>query len=197
MFEAEGFKEGAKRNEAKHTRMFCPQGNEFKDNCRMYALVRFILYWLSTTLALWVVDGLFDSLSFDGPEALVLSALVLALVNLTIKPVLLLVTLPLTVVTLGLAIPLINGLVLLLVSEIVPGFTISGFWMGVLCAIAVSFVSFLIGVATRQSAVRGSLHLRGATLEGSRQGSRARSASDPKTIDVEAQEKPSRAEEKP
>ena len=166
----------------------------------MHAFIRFILYWLSTTLALWIVDGLFDSLSFDGIQALLLSALVLALVNLTIKPVLLLVTLPLTVVTLGLAIPLINGLVLLLVSEIVPGFTISGFWMGVLCALAISFVSFLIGVATGQSAVRGSIH-RGIHLKATTRGapgreSRGQGRSDQEIIDVEAREKGSKGEEK-
>lgn len=181
--------------------MFCARVGLFKDNRSMQAFIRFILYWLSTALALWIVDGLFDSLSFDGVEALVLSALVLALVNLTIKPVLLLVTLPLTVVTLGLAIPLINGLVLLLVSEIVPGFAISGFWMGVLCALAISFVSFLIGVATRQSAVRGSIHrgihIKATPRDAPGKESRGRGRSDEETIDVEAREKGPKEGEKP
>ncbi len=166
----------------------------------MQAFVRFLLYWLSTALALWIVDDLFDSLSFDSAQTLLLSALVLALVNLTIKPVLMLVTLPLTILTLGLAIPLINGLVLLLVSEIVPGFTISGFWMGVLCALAISFVSFLIGVATGQSAVRGSIHrgihVKATSRDASGGGFRGQSRSDQKIIDVEAREKGSEGEEK-
>jgi putative membrane protein len=144
---------------------------------------RFLLYWGSTVLALWIVDGVFDSLEFDSFQTMVLSALVLAVVNLTIKPVLLLVTLPLTIFTLGLAIPLINGLVLVLVSALVPGFTISGFWMGVLCALAISFVSFLIGIATGQAVVRGAVH-RGVHIR--RSGSQEDSV-----IDVEAREKPS------
>ncbi len=160
----------------------------------MQPFIRFLLYWLSTALALWIVDGLFDSLSFDSVQTLLLSALVLALVNLTIKPVLLLVTLPLTIVTLGLAIPLINGLVLLLVSEIVPGFTISGFWMGVLCALAISFVSFLIGVATGQSVLRGGVHRGGVHFHASRTRSAGEGGPDSRrvdagVIDVEAREK--------
>ena len=113
-------------------------------------LKRFLLLWFTTTLALWIVDGLFDSLRFDDVNSLLLSGLILALTNLTIRPLLMLVALPFTVLTFGLAIPLINGLMLLLVAEMIPGFTISGFWMGVLCALAVSFVSFLINVATGQ-----------------------------------------------
>lgn len=166
----------------------------------MQPFIRFCLYWLSTALALWIVDGLFDSLSFDSVQTLLLSALVLALVNLTIKPVLLLVTLPLTIFTLGLAIPLINGLVLLLVSEIVPGFIISGFWMGVLCALAISFLSFLIGIATGRSVVRGSVY-KGVHIQASARGNpgqaspgQSRSAHD--VIDIEAREKGSKGDEK-
>jgi putative membrane protein len=144
--------------------------------------VRFLLVWCSTVLALWIVDGVFDSLEFDSFQTMVLSALILAVVNLTIKPVLLLITLPLTIFTLGLAIPLINGLVLVLVSALVPGFTISGFWMGVLCALAISFVSFLVGIATGQAAVRGAVH-RGVHVQRSPHR-------DDSVIDVEAKEKP-------
>jgi putative membrane protein len=144
---------------------------------------RFMLYWASTALALWVVDGLFDSLEFESLQALALSALVLAIVNLTIKPVLLLVTLPLTILSLGLAIPLINGLVLVLVSELIPGFAVSGFWMGVVCALAVSLVSFLIGIATGQSRVHGNVY-KSIKVRGS-------SAADPTIVDVQAREKPS------
>lgn len=142
---------------------------------------QFLLYWLSTGLALWIVDAVFDSLAFDGPASLVLSALVLAVVNLTVKPLLILVTLPLTVLSLGLAIPLINGAVLLVIAAIIPGFFISGFWMGVACALAISFVSFLIGVATGQSLVRGRVTT-GAGFQG-------RTVVDERVIDVEVTEK--------
>ncbi len=92
----------------------------------MQTLKRFLLLWLSTTLALWIVDGLFDGLVFHTSESLLLSGLVLALANLTLKPLLVLITLPLTLLSFGLALPIINGLVLLGVAKLVPGFAISG-----------------------------------------------------------------------
>ncbi len=151
--EAECFKRGKTQCNEVYGNV-CSRADKFEDNSEMNGFLRFLVYWVSTALALWIVDGVFDSLQFDSVQTLLLSALVLALVNLTIKPVLLLVTLPLTIFTLGLAIPLINGAMLLLVSEIVPGFTIAGFWSGVLCALAISFVSLLINLATGQSVVR-------------------------------------------
>lgn len=166
----------------------------------MLTFKRFLLFWISTTLALWIVDGIFDGLSFDRAQTLVLSGLILALVNLTIKPILLLVTLPLTVLSFGLALPLVNGLVLLGVAGLVPGFDISGFWMGVLCALTISLVSLLINVATGMSNLRGQVHMgRGAggfSVRGGADSSFEQSA-DPNTIDVEAREKPSKNKDLP
>lgn len=142
----------------------------------MTRLSRFLLLWVSTALALWIVDGLFDSLTFQSMESLAMASLVLALVNLTIKPLLVLLTLPLTIVSFGLALPLINGLVLLGVASVVPGFGISGFWMGVLAALAVSVVSLMIRVATGQTRVRAKV------VRGGHSG-------DNRVIDVEARDK--------
>ena len=141
----------------------------------MTRLTRFLLLWVSTALALWIVDGLFDSLTF---QSIAMASLVLALVNLTIKPLLVLLTLPLTIVSFGLALPLINGLVLLGVASVVPGFEISGFWMGVMAALAVSVVSLMIRVATGQTRVQAKVV-------------RGRSGDDG-VIDVDAQEKDER-----
>jgi putative membrane protein len=139
---------------------------------------RFALLWISATLALWIVDAAFDSLHFLNAESLILSGLILALVNVTIKPLLVLITLPITVVSFGLAIPLLNGLVLLGIAALVPGFEIAGFWMGVLCALAVSVVSLLINVATGQTGLRTHIH-RGVRVN----------IDQSQVIDVEAKEK--------
>lgn len=120
----------------------------------MTHLRRFLLLWASTAIALWIVDGGFDSITFLSLESLAMASVVLALANLTIKPLLVVLTLPFTILTLGLALPVINGLVLLGVAAVVPGFEISGFWMGVLAALAVSLVSLLIRVATGQTRVQ-------------------------------------------
>ena len=161
----------------------------------MVTFKRFLLFWISTSLALWIVDGIFDSLHFDQPQTLLLSGLILALVNLTIKPILLLVTLPLTVLSFGLAIPLVNGLVLLGVAGLVPGFEISGFWMGVLCAFAISLVSLLINLATGMSGVRGQVHIRrgsGQVFQNRPADPHENRPNDPNVVDVEATEKPNK-----
>ena len=125
------------------------------NNSHMLALKRFFLLWLSTALTLWIVDGLLDGLSFSGLESLLLASLVLAVFSLTLKPLLLLIALPLTLFSFGLALPLLNGLVLLGVAKMVPGFEIAGFWMGVLCALAISLVGALVSIATGQVRVWG------------------------------------------
>lgn len=141
----------------------------------MTRLTRFFLLWASTAIALWIVDGIFDSLTFASFESLAMASVVLALANLTIKPLLVILTLPFTILTLGLALPVINGLVLQAVAAVVPGFEISGFWMGVLAALAVSLVSLLIRVATGQTRVQTKV-IRGRVSEDG-------------VIDVEAREK--------
>lgn len=152
---------------------------------------RFLLVWLSTTLALWIVDGFFDGLSFSTTESLFLSGLVLALANLTLKPLLVLATLPLTLVSLGLALPMINGLVLLGVAWLVPGFEIAGFWVGVFCALALSVVSFLIDLATGRSRFQGRINLVRAGSEGAGPwgGPGPNDAQDPNVIDGDFREK--------
>lgn len=154
----------------------------------MSSFRRFVVLWISTCLALWVVDHLFDALRFDSVESLLASGLVLALVNVTIKPVLVLITLPFTIFSFGLALPLINGLVLLGVAALVPGFVISGFWMGVVCALAVSLVSFLMAVATGQTRLQGAVILGGRARDSGVQVD----SQDSNVIDIEATEKPSK-----
>jgi len=161
----------------------------------MQNLIRFGLLWLSATLALWIVDALFDGLRFDAADRLVLAGLVLALVNVTIKPLLILITLPISILSFGLAIPLINGAVLLGIAALVPGFHVDGFWVGVLAALVVSLVSLLINVATGQTQMQGRVH-RGIHVMGVYPGRRgdgpppeAGPPGDPNVIDVEAKEK--------
>lgn len=131
----------------------------------MTTLIRFLLLWASTCLALWITDGIFDALAIEGLESLLMAGFVLAVMNLTVKPLLMLITLPIAILTLGLAIPLINGLVLMGTAAIVPGFTLSGFWMAVGCALVVSVVSLLISIATGLSRIRTITVVRGGRDE--------------------------------
>ncbi len=159
------------------------------NNSQMLPLKRFFLLWLSTALTLWIVDGLLDGLSFSGLESLLLASLVLAVFSLTLKPLLLLIALPLTLFSFGLALPLLNGLVLLGVAKMVPGFEIAGFWMGVLCALAISLVGALVSIATGQVRVWGRVGRFDSGIR--REGHHRESTEDHRVIDGEFKEKKS------
>ena len=107
-------------------------------------MLRILLVWLVNTLALAAVAYLMPSVSIVSAGSAVLAALVLGLVNAVIRPVLVLLTLPVTVLTLGLFIFVINGLLFWGVGSLVPGFQVAGFWSGVLGAIVFSLVSWLL-----------------------------------------------------
>lgn len=161
----------------------------------MLALKRFFLLWLSTALTLWIVDGLLDGLSFSGLESLLLASLVLAVFSLTLKPLLLLIALPLTLFSFGLALPLLNGLVLLGVAKMVPGFQIAGFWMGVLCALAISLVGALVSIATGQVRIWGRVGRFDSSM--TREGHHRPSTEDHRVIDGEFKEKKSDQDQLP
>ncbi len=113
-------------------------------------LLRFILFWATNSLSLWVASVLFPSLlRFDDYGALAISGLLFGIVNSLLKPPVVLLTLPLTVLTLGLFLVVINASLLLLVAWLVPGFHIDTFGRGLLLAIFVSVFSFLLNRVLR------------------------------------------------
>ena len=110
-------------------------------------LVRFLMFWAVNTLALWVAGQVFNSVRFDGWQALLVAGLLFGIVNATLKPILVVLTAPITVLTLGLFLLVINALMLLLTVWLVPGFHLyGGFWRAVLIALFVSVFSFLINL---------------------------------------------------
>lgn len=109
-----------------------------------HPLVRFLIFWGVNTLSLWVADDLFDGIAFEDARSLFIAGLMLGLVNAFLKPVLLILTLPLSVLTLGFFVLVINALMLLLVAWLVPGFVVAGFWSGFFVALFVSLFSFIV-----------------------------------------------------
>ena len=107
-------------------------------------MARILVVWLINTLALAAVAYLMPSVSIASAGAAVAAALVLGLVNTLIRPLLVLLTLPVTLLTLGLFIFVINGLLFWAVGAMVPGFNVAGFWAGVFGAIVFSLVSWLL-----------------------------------------------------
>jgi putative membrane protein len=106
--------------------------------------MRILLVWLVNALALIAVAYLMPSISISSFTSALIAALILGLVNAIIRPVLVLLTLPVTVLTLGLWIFVINGLLFWFVGSFVPGFVVHGFWAGVIGSILFSIVSWLL-----------------------------------------------------
>ncbi|HLQ60026.1 MAG TPA: phage holin family protein [Gemmatimonadales bacterium] len=102
----------------------------------------FLVRLLITALGLWVADQLLVGMAFDSTGALIISALLLGIVNAVIRPIILILTLPLTVLTLGLFILIVNGISLALVAWLVPGFHIAGLWSATVGAIIVGLTSW-------------------------------------------------------
>jgi putative membrane protein len=104
----------------------------------------FLLHWAITSLSLWVASYVFSGLKFANVSALIISALLLGFANAIVRPLLIILTLPLTVVTLGFFLLVINALMIMLVSALVSGFSVSGFWTAFFASIFIAVLSFLI-----------------------------------------------------
>jgi putative membrane protein len=102
----------------------------------------FFIRLLITALGLWVADRLLPGIVITGTGSLIVSALLLGIVNAVIRPVILILTLPLTVLTLGLFILIVNGLSLAIAAWLVPGFQIAGLWSATLGAVIVGLTSW-------------------------------------------------------
>jgi putative membrane protein len=103
----------------------------------------FFLRWAIVALGLWLAAKLLTGLHFDAASTLFIAALLLGIVNAVIRPIFVILTLPLTLVTLGLFLIVINAAMLGLVAALLSGFSITGFWTAVGGALIVSFTSWL------------------------------------------------------
>src|SRR6267142_6175156 len=106
--------------------------------------MRLLLVWLINSVSLLAVAYLMPSISVSSFGSALIAALILGLVNAVIRPILILLTLPATLLTLGLFIFVINGLLFWFVGSFISGFTVAGFWWGVLGAIVYSLISLLL-----------------------------------------------------
>lgn len=106
----------------------------------MKFLLRLLLNALAVMTAAYFVPGL----TLSGPGAALLAGVVLGFVNAIVRPVLFVLTLPFTLVTLGLFLFILNAICLALTAALVPGFSIGGFWPAVFGALIVSLVSWVV-----------------------------------------------------
>jgi putative membrane protein len=110
-----------------------------------FRMPRFLLHWLLTGLSLLVADQLIDGIQIRSGAALVIGALVLGLVNALVRPVLVLLTLPLTIVTLGIFYLIVNGVAFGIAAALVSGFSVSSLGAAVGGALVVGIVSWALG----------------------------------------------------
>ena len=104
-------------------------------------IARLVINMLAVGVAAYLLPGV----HIEGLAAVFLLVLVLGVINTFIKPILLLLTLPITLLTLGLFSLVINALMVLLASTIVPGFTVDGFITALLFSIITSFTTSVLG----------------------------------------------------
>jgi putative membrane protein len=106
-------------------------------------MIGFLLRTGIVALGLWLATQILPGLAFDAPNTLIAAALLLGIVNAVIRPLLLILTLPITVLTLGFFLLVVNAAMLGLVALILDGFTISDFWTAVGASLIVALTSWV------------------------------------------------------
>ncbi len=112
--------------------------------------MRILLKILLNAAAILVAAYFMDGIVVRGVGAALIAGLVLGIVNAIVRPVLLILTLPITLITLGLFIFIINALCLSLTAALVPGFEVAGFWSALGGALVVSIVSWVLNVLIKE-----------------------------------------------
>jgi putative membrane protein len=105
-------------------------------------MIGFLIRGLVTALGLWVASATLKGVHSTGVLALIGAGLVLGIANAIIRPILVILTLPVTIFTLGLFLLVINGLMVLLVSKLLKGFSVDSIGWAILTAIVVTLVGW-------------------------------------------------------
>lgn len=109
-------------------------------------LAKFLLRWLVCSLGLWIAAGLLsNNITYNDQGLVILIAgLLLAIINTIIKPLLILLSLPALIFTLGLFMLVINGLTVYLVSKLYPALHITNFWTAIVAGMIIGLVNYLV-----------------------------------------------------
>jgi len=108
-------------------------------------MLRFIVQFLVTCLALWLAGEVVPGVAFTDTTTLLLAAFLLGIANAVVRPVLTFLTFPLTVITFGLFLLVVNAATIGLVAALLGGFVVDGFWAGIGAAIVTGVVSWIAG----------------------------------------------------
>ncbi len=108
-------------------------------------MVRFTVQALVTMVGLWLADVLITGVEFLSTGSLIAAAIILGIVNAFVRPILVVVTFPITVITLGLFLLVVNAAMIGLTAMFLGGFVVDGLWPGIGAAIVTGVVSWLAG----------------------------------------------------
>jgi len=120
-------------------------------------MTAFLIRWGITTVSVMAAAWIMPGIRYDSLGVLLGASLLLGIINAFVRPILLLLSLPFILVTMGVFIFVVNALMMLLVSSVVPGFVVDGFWSAFFGAIIVSVVSCFLSSFFRSS--DGRVHL--------------------------------------
>jgi len=110
----------------------------------MKTIIRLLIYTGAVFLTAWLLPGV----HVENFVTAVMVAIALAILNTFIRPILIFLTIPVTIFTLGLFLLVINALIIVLISWIVPGFTVDGFWWALLFSVILSIIASLFGTSS-------------------------------------------------
>lgn len=114
-------------------------------NAMNQPIARFLVRWLVCSLGLWIAAGfLSGSISYDSIAAIAVGGLILAVVNIVIKPILVIFSLPAILMTLGLFMVIVNGATVYLVSKLYSQLHITNFWAAVFAGMVIGLVNYLV-----------------------------------------------------
>lgn len=108
--------------------------------------MKIVIHWFLAALAIVITAYLLPGVSLSGFLAALVAAVVLGFVNAILRPILIILTLPVNLLTLGLFTLVINALLIMLTSAVVPGFGVASFWWALLFGIVLFFVNWALGV---------------------------------------------------
>ncbi len=114
-------------------------------------MLAFLIRWGITTIAVMAAAWIIPGIRYESSGVLLGASLLLGIINAFVRPILLLLSLPFILVTMGLFIFVVNALLMLLVSSVVPGFVVDGFWSAFFGAIIVGLVSLVLSSFFRAS----------------------------------------------
>jgi putative membrane protein len=115
-------------------------------------MIKHVLYFVVIAATMLLLSRVLPGFAVNGWTSALLAAVILALMNVIVKPVLFVLTLPFTIVTLGLFLFVLNAIVLWLTSLIVPGFRIHGFLSALIASLVLAFVGMIWKSATKSPA---------------------------------------------